>query len=172
MKTGFSLGFTHSRSYKDNNKWQNNLRITYFPSNYNYIIQPHNTNDLYYREVSADNFLFRIGKEYGLLFINRRTKKLYLGPSVNLSVLLFIEKGSSLDIRTNESTSGFSNFSMEPGIHSLLFMEYEYTPHQNSFFARLETGYLINPIEIFADYNGFPNTWTIHFSLGYRINKF
>jgi len=169
---GIAMGITHSKSYKDNNKWQSIMQIGYFPGSYSYTIQPVNSANTYHRDVTAKNFLVRIGKEYGFLFINRRTKKLFLGPSLSLDVLSFYEQGYSKEIGSSHEKSDYSNFNLEMGISPFIFMEYEVTPYQNSFFARLEGGYIFNPIDTLAPYGGFPGSWIISFSIGYRINHF
>ncbi len=172
MESGISVGLTHSRSYKDNNKWQNVLGIGYFPGEYTYITQPQNTQKLFKREVTANNFDFRIGKEYGLLLINKRTKKFFTGPSLSLMVLVFYEQGTNTDLQTNEQDLHFTDFNLEFGISPGWFMEYEYTLYQNSFFLRYECAYLYNPVQALAPYGGFPGSWIMRMSAGYRINRF
>ena len=172
MENGIALGITHSRSYKDNNKWQNILQVGYFPGSYSYHIKPRNSNISYYRKVHAHNFLVRIGEDYVALLLNKRTKKWYFGPSLTLNVLGFYETGESINLKNNEIDDNHSDFELELGISPLLFTEYEYTPNKNSFFIRMEGGYIFNPINELAPYNGFPGAWFLSLSAGYRINNF
>ncbi len=172
LKEGVSIGFTHSKSYKDNNKWQNILQIGYFPRSYSYFITPQNTSKNFFRKVEANNFLFRIGEEYGMLWVNKRTKKFFLGPSLTLNVLGFYEKGESTDMSGPQQPENYSGFSLEMGISPLLFMEYEYIPYKDSFFVRLEGGYIFNPLEEIFSYSGFSGAWILSLSVGYRTNNF
>ena len=172
FEQGIGLGFTHSRSYKDNNKWQNIIQMQYYWGSYHYHYLPQNTGRLSYREVQARNFIFRAGKEYGFLFINKRTKKLFMGPSLTLNVLGFYETGSDLLVETGVVDSNFKEFKVETGFSPLLFMEFEHIAYKNSVFIRLEGGYLFNPVNDLASYNGFPGGWIFSVSLGYRVNDY
>jgi hypothetical protein len=172
MKEGVELGLTHSKSYKDNNKWQNIMHLHYFNGKYSYLYKPQNSQKTFFREVNAHNFLFDIGKEYGFLLLNKRTKKLYTGPSLSLNILGYYEQGSSREINEGVPDLNFSDFSVEIGISSSFFLEYEYIPYQNGYFIRLEGGYLFNPVNDFVSYGGFPGGWKLTMSVGYRINNY